>query len=605
MVTNAMVIPRAVRLAAVLALVVAAAPVGALTPEQVLVVANGDSMDSVSLAKAYAERRGIPAQNVMTISCTVGPSISREDYEKRIRVPIRNYVKNKALEDQITCIVLLYGVPLRVEPAALPREADQRFRTYGAAVALAERRLAMDLALARTVAVAFPDPKTTELSPLSKLFDPVEAGKDKGAPSREFAEVMGELLRTLAEKHKAVQALEDDGQRAVASRQLMALYMDVGGLQGLANYIRSQKLPPVGAPDLAGLDERIREAEDRWGRLRERRHSLRTLGSAAADDGPTVQEEIDLANRLGGLAQVRAMASHRMTMIGPDSTDASVDSELALLAWDNAYDLAGWVANPLHWRVAGAQRGAGILPARPADVPSAADGDSATVTDQPHGAHNAGGTPAGRRVYMTSRIDGPTRADVRRMIRAAITVEKVGLQGTFYIDAGGLQPRYDDHLKRLATMLKEHAAMPTVLDTSPQVFAPDSCPDAALYVGWHSPRRYVSAFAWVEGAVGWHIASFEAVRLRDSSSPDWAPKMIQNGVAATVAAVNEPFLGAFPLPEEFFPLLLTGQFTVAECYWRTVPSASWRLTLIGDPLYNPFAKNPQMKVEDLPAGLAP
>ena len=81
--------------------------------------------------------------------------------------------------------------------------------------------------------------------------------------------------------------------------------------------------------------------------------------------------------------------------------------------------------------------------------------------------------------------------------------------------------------------------------------------------------------------------------------------MIQNGVSATVGAVNEPLLGAFPLPDEFFPLLLTGKYTVAECYWRTVPMASWRLTLICDPLYNPFKNNPRVDAAKLPPGLAP
>jgi len=546
---------------AAMALALVAAPAAALEPEQVLVVANADSMDSVSLAKTYAELRSIPAENVLALSSTVKYAISREEYEKKIRLPIRKYLRDKGLEDRITCIVVMYGVPVRIEPAALPRQADQRYRTYGAAVTLAQRRLATNTLLARSVGVDFPEPRTPELAPLSKLFAPsaLQGGKDSEV-SADFAEGLGDLLRALADKHKDVQALTDETQRTIASRQLMALYQDVGGLQGLANYIRTEK--PAGAPDLDAIEERIREAEELWAQLR------------ASDEPPTpetAQAEIDLANTLGGLAQVRGMANAKATMLGPESTDASLDSELALLAWDNDYDLAGWVHNPLHWRR------------------QAEQADDAET----------------RPVYMTCRIDGPTRADVRRLIRASSAVEKTGLKGTFYIDAGGLQPRYDDRLKLLANMIKDRTAMKSVLDTTPHVFAPDSCPDAALYVGWHSPRRYVPAFAWNEGAVGWHIASFEAVRLRDSSSPDWAPKMIQNGVAATVGAVNEPFLGAFPPPEEFFPLLLTGKFTLAECYWRTIPHASWRLTLIGDPLYNPFAKNPQMKLKDLPKGLAP
>ena len=59
---------------------------------------------------------------------------------------------------------------------------------------------------------------------------------------------------------------------------------------------------------------------------------------------------------------------------------------------------------------------------------------------------------------------------------------------------------------------------------------------------------------------------------------------------------------AFPRRDEFFPLLLAGKWTLAECYWSSPPMARWRLTLIGDPLYNPFHANPQLKPSDLPRG---
>jgi hypothetical protein len=50
---------------------------------------------------------------------------------------------------------------------------------------------------------------------------------------------------------------------------------------------------------------------------------------------------------------------------------------------------------------------------------------------------------------------------------------------------------------------------------------------------------------------------------------------------------------------------MTGKYTVAECYYRTTPYLSWRLTFIADPLYNPFAVDGEVGVEQLPKGLAP
>jgi len=221
---------------------------------------------------------------------------------------------------------------------------------------------------------------------------------------------------------------------------------------------------------------------------------------------------------------------------------------------------------------------------------------------------------------MTARIDAPSAALARRMVSDSIAVEKRGLSGTFYIDAG-LLPRFaaarpgrsgkngyqifDARLRTLHSFVLTRTRMKVVLDTSAGVFAPGKCPDAALYAGWYSLKRYVAAFKWKRGAVGYHTASFEAADLRNAKSLQWCPQMIVNGVAATLGPVDEPFLTAFPAPEQFFPLLLTGKYTIAECYWRTTPKVSWQMTLIADPLYNPFKANPKTTVDVLPRALLP
>lgn len=54
--------------------------------------------------------------------------------------------------------------------------------------------------------------------------------------------------------------------------------------------------------------------------------------------------------------------------------------------------------------------------------------------------------------------------------------------------------------------------------------------------------------------------------------------------------MDEPYVQAFPVPEIFFGLLIKGQLALAECYAASTPFISWRMVLIGDPLYRPFAK---------------
>jgi hypothetical protein len=145
------------------------------------------------------------------------------------------------------------------------------------------------------------------------------------------------------------------------------------------------------------------------------------------------------------------------------------------------------------------------------------------------------------------------------------------------------------------------------LDNREAVFGPGDCPDAMLYCGWYSLRKYVDAFTFVPGAVGFHIASFEAISLKRPNERGWCKGLLEDGVAATLGPVAEPYLQSFPPPADFFGLLLTGEFTLAECYAYTVNFNSWMLMLLGDPLYRPFAGRGVMKIgqvygeKDIPA----
>jgi len=109
----------------------------------------------------------------------------------------------------------------------------------------------------------------------------------------------------------------------------------------------------------------------------------------------------------------------------------------------------------------------------------------------------------------------------------------------------------------------------------------------------------VDCCRFVRGAVAYHIASAEAVSLRDPKSKYWCKCLLEEGVAATVGPVAEPYTIGFPKPAEFFGLLVTGEYTLVECYAKTSLLTSWMTVLIGDPLYRPFAKQPRLKAEQV------
>jgi uncharacterized protein (TIGR03790 family) len=207
-----------------------------------------------------------------------------------------------------------------------------------------------------------------------------------------------------------------------------------------------------------------------------------------------------------------------------------------------------------------------------------------------------------------------------RLIDTAKQVQQRGLQGNVYLDAQGRgKPRdgvakpgsyadYDLSIQQLGADLKRHTSLNVVLNTENTLFQAGECPQAAkaaIYCGWYSLAKYVDAFQWTPGSVGYHIASGEAATLRDAKSQVWCKRMLEEGVCATLGPVHEPYLVAFPRPHEFFLLLVSGRYTLAEAYYRTQPYNSWVMVLVGDPLYNPFKANPQLKAESIPDAWRP
>jgi uncharacterized protein (TIGR03790 family) len=198
------------------------------------------------------------------------------------------------------------------------------------------------------------------------------------------------------------------------------------------------------------------------------------------------------------------------------------------------------------------------------------------------------------KTLMVSRLDGPGEHIAAALVDKAVSAERNGLNGFAYIDSGyslkkkiPLYVEYDQSLYQTASLLAERMQMKVVHEQTPKLFASGQCPNTALYCGWYSLKKYVDAFDFVTGAVGYHIASWEAIDLRDPKSIQWCPAMLRDGITATMGAVAEPYLGAFPKPDLFFSQLVNGK-CLAEAFYRAKPYNSWQMVLIGDPLYTPF-----------------
>ncbi len=197
-------------------------------------------------------------------------------------------------------------------------------------------------------------------------------------------------------------------------------------------------------------------------------------------------------------------------------------------------------------------------------------------------------------VFMTCRLDGADQSIVKRIINDSIEAEKEGLKGSAYFDARWKDPGtqkksgygfYDQSIHLAAKSLSKTTGLKVIINDEPGLFQHGESPDTALYCGWYSLAKYVDAFTWQKGSVGYHIASSECVTLKNENSQVWCKKMLDNGIAATIGPVGEPYVQAFPVPEVFFTFLTEGYLTLAESYLISLPYLSWKMVLIGDPLY--------------------
>jgi len=388
----------------------------ALQPAELLLIANRQSSDGVELAHFYQQKREIPAKNLILVSLPTGEDLSREQYETQLVKPLREFLHRREGEQSIRCLVLFYGIPLRVAPPA---------------------------------------------------------------PS-----------------------------------------------------------------------------DEEWRRLEELNFEKQGIDWQIANSGATELE-------IGALRKQSEQLGKQIAELRKVEQAAAVDSELTL-ALNDHIPLDKWVPNPYYVRL---QRAENSLPYE---------------KDQ---------------VLMVARLDGPSPGIVRRMIDDGLQAEGKGLTGAAYFDSRWPLPKgtnlqgyalYDVSLHKAAEVTKELSHFRVTLDQQQSLLQPGSAPDAALYCGWYSLGKYVDAFDWRPGAVAYHIASSECTTLKREGSQVWCKRLLEDGVAATIGPVAEPYLEAFPLPDVFFTFVLGGDYTLVESYFLSLPVLSWQMVLIGDPLYRPF-----------------
>ena len=202
-------------------------------------------------------------------------------------------------------------------------------------------------------------------------------------------------------------------------------------------------------------------------------------------------------------------------------------------------------------------------------------------------------------VLMVTRLDGPSPEIARGLVDKALQAEATGLWGRAYFDLRNTtEPAYkmgDDWIRR-ASEFARLLGFETVVDENPATF-PAGFPMShiALYAGWYS-QDACGPFAqpnveFMPGAFAYHLHSYSAPSLR-STNRFWAGPLLAKGATITMGCVDEPYLACTPEIAIFIGRFTIHAFTFGEAAYACQPVLSWQTTVIGDPLYRPFAKNP-------------
>src|ERR1700733_2841027 len=108
-------------------------------PDSTLVVFNTRDADSPALAKYYADRRKIPAENIVGLDCPVTEEITRDEYDRDIATPLRDILTQRNLwkthtdstgrtivdDNNIRFVALIRGIPLKIARTDKPYEGDK------------------------------------------------------------------------------------------------------------------------------------------------------------------------------------------------------------------------------------------------------------------------------------------------------------------------------------------------------------------------------------------------------------------------------------------------------------------------------------------------
>ena len=134
--------------------------------QRVVIVYNAEDPESKPLADYYAQKRGVPTNQICEISIRAGETISRQQFNEKVRDPIWKFLTHggflqqepgtvmdpvlgkvpslATVNSRVSYLVLMYGVPLRIDkdPNLHERVSDKTLKQFQRDEASVETELA-------------------------------------------------------------------------------------------------------------------------------------------------------------------------------------------------------------------------------------------------------------------------------------------------------------------------------------------------------------------------------------------------------------------------------------------------------------------------------
>ena len=508
-----------------------------LKPSQIAVLANQNSLESLALADYYMTQRQIPKSHRIDLDLSLQETISRKEYDQSLIEPLRAELEQRGLENTIRVIVAVWGIPLRVSPpkpdvqeVRWTEDAQQWMKSAISLLHEKHEQLSQQITQATLAKIS------SQVTPKPPNIPSLMNAKEIRKWRKDFWELLNGYQNS-STKDSSSPAIKEFVKGL--SKENRQIFGKVGGVK----------------PEEAKAARSAAEKNKIVQVVRSLMHQ--PTSSKRSNAYALVQEYF-------GLFGVLALADWEIQQYRYVDGLASVDSELSFLWWKSGtYPLSGRIPNPFYLK----------YPIKPEDWPLP--------------------------IVMVSRLDAPTVLQAQGMIDRALETERTGLYGKAYIDSRGMKTGpvlsygyYDADMQDFAQKLKQDSDFKVVWENTEKRFdRPGQAPDVALYVGWYRLRAYEDAFSFNSGALGYHIASGEAVSIHNPRERGWCKNALERGITVTLGPVGEPYLDAFPLPQEFYGLLFSGKYSLVEAFYLSKRYLSWKMVLFADPLYRPWQQD--------------